>query len=117
MKVPFHFWSEDGSSLPVALKIQREGHPVTMFIKSPEAQDIGKGLVTRSVDPPKGSVVIFDCVGFGTIGKMYRKMGHLVIGGNPMEIALEKDRTEGIKIMHKGGIKTPPTFPFADIPR
>ena len=115
MKVPFHFWSDDGSSFPLALKLKREGHPVTLYTKSPEAEWIGKGIIPRRHDPPPGAVVVFDCVGAGAIGAMYRKKGHLVIGGNSFDKALEKDRSAGIKIMHAGGISTPKTFPFSAI--
>jgi phosphoribosylamine--glycine ligase len=115
MKVPFHVWSDDGSAFPLALKLQREGHPVTMFLKSPEAQHIGGSIVQRAAEPPKGAVVLFDCVGQGDRGLAYRKQGHLVIGGNPFDVSLEKDRAAGIRIMHQNGIKTPTTFPFKDI--
>lgn len=116
MKQPIHFWSADGSSLPLALRLQHEGHPITWHVKSPDAKDIGRGLVTRAGEPPKGSLVIFDTTGQGALGTSYRQRGHLVIGGNPFDKSLELERPEGVRIMRKGGIVTPPTFPFADIP-
>ena len=90
---------------------------MTLYTKSPEASDVGKGLIDRRDEPPPGAVVLFDCVGTGSIGQMYRKRGHRVIGGNPFDKPLEKDRSAGITIMHDVGIVTPKTFPFADIPK
>ena len=116
MKRPIHFWSADGSSLPLALRLKREGHSVTWYVKSPEARSIGKGLLTRADSPPRGSLVIFDSTGQGGLGTAYRRQGHLVIGGNPFDKNLELERPEGARIMRKGGIVTPPTFPFSDIP-
>jgi phosphoribosylamine--glycine ligase len=112
----FHFFSGDGSNLPMALRLQREGHAVTWHVKSDIAALTGKGLVPFSKEPAKGSIVIFDCTGEGTRGTAYRKAGHLVIGGNPFDRALELNRPEGARIARRAGMVTPPTYPFSDIP-
>jgi phosphoribosylamine-glycine ligase len=119
-KTPFMFWSEDGSTLPLALKLKREGHPILFYVHALEARDGGRGLVpkTTTPEPPKGSVVIFDCVGHGaeTAGAVLRKRGFAVIGGNPFSHDLEADRPEGSRIMKQAGISTPETHPFRSIP-
>ena len=115
MKTPIHFMSGDGSSLPLALKLQTEGHPVTWHIKAPDARQMGKGYLTWADEPPKGSLVIFDTTKRGAEGAALRRRGHLVIGGNPFDEPLEIDRAFGAKVMQKAGIRIPETYPFADI--
>jgi phosphoribosylamine---glycine ligase len=111
-KPPIHLWSEDGCPLSLALKLQGEGHPVTLDTKNPEAAQVGKGLVPRATEPPKGALVIFDTVGHGDLGDLYRKRGHAVIGGNRFDADLELNRPKGARIMREAGITTPATFPF-----
>ena len=116
MKRAFHFFSGDGSNLPMALRLQREGHPVTLHVKSDVARFTGKGLVPFAKEPPDGAIVIFDCTGEGPRGTAYRKAGHLVIGGNPFDRPLELNRPEGARIARRAGMVAPPTYPFGDIP-
>jgi phosphoribosylamine---glycine ligase len=116
VKTPFHFFSADGSNLPMALRLQREGHPVTWHVKSDVARLTGKGLVPFAKEPPTGAIVVFDCTGEGPRGTAYRKAGHLVIGGNPYDRPLELNRPEGARIARRAGMVTPPTYPFGDIP-
>jgi phosphoribosylamine-glycine ligase len=116
MKRPFHLFSGDGSNLPMALRLQREGHPVTWHVKSNEARFAGRGLIPFAKEPPDGAIVIFDCTGEGPRGTAYRKAGHHVIGGNPFDRALELNRPEGARIARRAGMVTPPTYPFSDIP-
>ena len=117
MKTPYLFWSGDGSILPLALKIKAEGHPVSLYIHAPEARDIGRGLLpkTTSPDPPPRSIVVFDGIGHGAAGTVYRKQGHPVIGGNPFDTSLEKDRMEGARLMKQVGIRVPETHPFRSL--
>ena len=119
MKKPFFIWSEDGTSLPLAIKLKREGHPVLFFTRAPEPRDAGRGLVpkTTTPEPQKNAVVIFDCVGHGaeTAGAVFRRRGFPVIGGNRFAHDLEADRPEGAKIMKAGGISTPETHPFRNV--
>ncbi len=100
----------------MALRLQREGHPVTWFAKGDMAKLAGKGLVPFAKEPPDGAIVIFDCTGEGPRGTAYRKAGHLVIGGNPFDRPLELNRPEGARIARRAGMVTPPTYPFSDIP-
>jgi len=118
MKASFYLWSDYGSTLFLARRLKREGHSVLFYIKEEAAQDVGKGLVPKTTNPipPKGSVVLFDSIGHGAIGKELRKKGHLVIGGNPLDKPLESDRPEGARIMRQHGIATPQTHEFRSIP-
>lgn len=113
-KTPFHFASGDGSSFSLAMKLKREGHPVTWHAK--HAKHLGKGYLPIAEKAPRGSVVVFDVTERGDEGQAYRKAGHRVIGGNPFDKPLEIDRAFGAKVMRSAGIKVPETYPFHDIP-
>jgi phosphoribosylamine--glycine ligase len=117
-KTPFFFVSDDASALPLALRLQRDGHPVQMFVKDKEAKHVGEGIIHRvnAPAPPKGAVVIFADVGKGALGRSLRAKGHATIGGNDFEDTLEHDRPAGAKLMKDAGIRTPETVPFQDIP-
>ena len=116
-KTPFFFWSGDGSLLPLVLRLKAEGHPVSLYVHNLEARDIGRGLVpkTTSPEPPPRSVVIFDGIGHGASGTVFRKQGHPVIGGNSFDVDLEKDRQEGLRVMQQVGIRVPETHPFRSL--
>lgn len=114
MKRPFFFWSDTGSSFALALKLQREGHPVMLYIKTEHARNLGRGVVpkTTRTDPPKRSILIFDTTGQGSVGAAYRRQGFKVIGGNPFDKPLETDRMEGLRRMRDVGITHPETHAF-----
>lgn len=111
----FHFDSGDGSALPLAYRLKRDGHQVTFRVSDQKTAGIGKGVVPYSEKPPQGAVVICDVTGKGAEGKRLRSQGFRVIGANTFDEDLELDRAEGARIMRVGGIKTPPTFPFRTI--
>lgn len=112
----FHFASGDGSALPLAVRLKRDGHDVTWHVRDKATREIGKGLVPHAAEPPAGAVVIFDTTKRGAEGRALRARGFRVIGGNPFDEDLELDRAEGQRIMRVAKIATPPTFPFAKIP-
>ncbi len=117
-KAPYFFISNDASPLPLALRLQRDGHPVQMYVKDKEAKAVGRGIVPRPDQPipPKGAVVIFSDAGTGGQGRALRAKGHPVIGGNDFEDTLEHDRAKGAALMKDAGIRTPETIPFQNIP-
>lgn len=114
-KRPIHLRSADGSGLPLLLRLHTEGHPVSMWTKAPLSVHVGRGLVSRSAQPPPGALVLFDATGLDAQAAAFRRAGHLVIGGNVFERALELDRAKGARIMRDSGIRIPDTFPFHDI--
>ena len=115
-KTAFHLWSADGSSLPLALKLKGEGHLVTFSVHAKGGRSMGKGLVPIVAQPPKDSIVIFDCIGHAAEGTRYRALGHKVIGGNALEKTLELDRPKGAALARSLKMQVPPTFPFTSIP-
>lgn len=114
MKRAFHFASGEGSSFSLAMKLKREGHPVTWQVKAAEGRNIGKGYIPWQEKAPKGSVVVFDTTQRGIEGAAYRKAEHLVIGGNHFDKPLEIDRVFGATVMREAKIKVPETYPFSD---
>lgn len=111
----FHFASDWGDTLFLALILQKEGHSVTFQTLEKDAKLVGKGLVNFALGPSTGAIVIFDTTGKGKLGDQYRKAGHKVIGGNPYDKELEEDRTSGAEIMRKAGIRIPETETFDSI--
>ena len=114
---PVFLWSDWGSTSFLAHKLKRAGIPVTLYIHHEANRFQGHGYVPKTTDPlpPKGSLVIFDGIGHGDLGTTLRQKGHLVIGGNPFDTALERNRAEGISLMRKAGIKVPETKNFSGI--
>jgi len=112
MTIKFHVISDEGSAFPLAWRLQRDGHDVTMEVTKKPYERTGEGLVPRASAPAKGAIVICDATGQGKRGAALRAQGFAVIGGNAFDKELELDRPEGARIMRLAGIKTPPTFPF-----
>lgn len=115
-KRPIFLWSDWGSLGFLGLRLKRAGHPVTLYVHHEEARMQMTGLLpkTTAMMPPRDALVIFDGVGHGELGALLRKRGQLVIGGNPLDKRLETNRWEGIQVMQKYGIPTPPTKHFSD---
>jgi phosphoribosylamine--glycine ligase len=110
----FFVWSDAGDSVFLARRLASEGHAVDVYIHDPASRRLGDGLVRKAAAPQPGAVVLFDGVGHGALGQRYRAAGHPVIGGNPLDRALELDRTQGTALMGAVGIATPETRTFRD---
>jgi phosphoribosylamine--glycine ligase len=91
-----------------------EGHAFTMYAEHPEAADVGRGFyeLTRSKEPPRGSIVLFDSPGHGDEGTALRRRGHQVIGGTPVDTELELKRGRAMQILEDAGIAIPETHRF-----
>lgn len=132
----FTFVSKHGDSLPIAQRIESEGHKVNFYINEPKARRIGDGLVHKHAEGgvligPKGGVhysllssilnpipdcVVFDMVGygFGEVADRIRKKGVPVIGGSEWQDRIELDRPFGAKVMHDMKINYPLSNVFTD---
>ena len=44
----FLFLSKGGDSLPIAQRIEAEGHKVNFYINDKDKRDVGKGLIAHS---------------------------------------------------------------------
>lgn len=112
----FLFLSESGDGLGVAHQIVKEGHYVDFFIKTMGYDYAGKGIVNRvaSWRPyiSKADLVICDMVGYGAQGDIIRKMGKPIFSCDAVLDLLELDRSKGMEVFKKVGIKTPETYDF-----
>lgn len=112
----FLFLSESGDGLGIAHQLVKEGHQVDYFIKERGYERAGKGIVNlvNSWRPKVAGVdlVICDMVGFGTQGELISKMGKPVLACDKVADLLELDRSKGMDVFKKLGIKTPETFSF-----
>lgn len=110
-----------GESLPIALRLQDEGHKVRFAISDDaekEYQLTGEGLVEKakyndaSID--WADVVIFDSNSFNlpAEAEACRKQQRLVIGSSYLSGVLENDRTLAIQVAKDAGINVPDVKEF-----
>lgn len=111
-------YSDAGDLLWMAMRLQREGHAVELLTEDPHAQHLGQRMVPRTEHPQTtpDTLIVFDGTGHGELGALYRKAGYAVIGGNPMDVALEVDRAQAIALAESVGMRVPLTRVFRDVP-
>lgn len=107
----FFIISEGGDSIGLALKLETEGHEVSLYIRDDEASQRGAGLLqgAKAVDITGETVVVADCTGNGVFCDALRAAGHTVLGGSKLADKLEADRSYATEVMNDCGIKTPET--------
>ena len=125
----FTFLSKQGDALPIAQRIEQEGHRVQFYINDVNARRVGDGLVDkhretgvlvgnsgrisnkvfRALLTPTPDCIVLDmvCDGFGIAADRYRKLGISVIGGGEWGDKIELDRPFGAKVMKTVGINYP----------
>lgn len=112
----FLFLSSNGDGMGIAHKLVMEGHHVDYFIKEKGYEWAGRGIVNRVVSwrpsISKVDLVICDMVGFGPQGETIRRMGKPVLACDLATDLLELDRSKGMAVFRKLGIKIPDTFDF-----
>jgi phosphoribosylamine---glycine ligase len=106
----FLLLSNDGSGIGLALRLEAEGHEVEVWMKSPEADDFGKGLVKAVGDYRYNPIVIADSTNFGPLMDLLREGGIKTFGGSSFADKLEGDRKYSEEVMTKAGIETPKSF-------
>ena len=131
----FLFLSKGGDSLPIARRIEAEGHKVNFYINDKDKRDVGKGLIAHSsvqeemvskegrfnsavlkqLLKPEPDCIIMDMVGEG-FGDVFAALGksYPLIGGSKWGNKVELDRIYGGKVMKISGINTPATYAFTD---
>ena len=110
MKYLIYSISGDGAGF--AWRLLEEGNDVEIFIKEPFFKGILKGLVPHVNSLEEGlshkpDVVIFDMNGDGKVADATRKRGFRCVGGGRFNDMLEMDRTYGMSLAKRLGIKTP----------
>jgi len=119
------FISKLGNSLPLAQRVQEEGHSTFFFIVDEKARRVGNGVVDKpNLNLPiinKGGhpvqtnlnqllskvspdFVIFDSTGLGRVADTIRSNGTPILGGCRWADVAELDRDYGRKLMKQVGI-------------
>lgn len=103
----------------LALRLQKEGCEVKLFVDHPEQKQCLKGFIEHVDDwkaelawVGKEGLIVFDDVGYGEIQDDLRKNGYRVVGGSAGGDRLEKDRRFGQELLAKSGMTTIPNFDF-----
>jgi phosphoribosylamine-glycine ligase len=104
--------SEGGDGLGLALRLQAEGHEVSMEIKDPIAEQRGEGLVEKGRNPDYLPTYIADCTGSGAVLDSYRATGGRTFGGSQVADRLEADRKFTSQIFKECEIKQPDSKEF-----
>jgi phosphoribosylamine-glycine ligase len=106
--------SEGGDGIGLATRLLSEGHNATMWIRDPEAEKRGEGLVEKGSLPPGGEDVtlVADCTGLGAILDNHRSHGGRSFGGSQFQDSLESDRNLGSEIFRECDIKQPESYEF-----
>lgn len=112
----FFIISSDGDGVGLALRLQDEGHDVSIWVQNDKAAKRGSGLLARATPDSitQDTVVIADVTGSGAICDAIAESGVAVIGGSAVADKLEKDRRYAEAVMRETGIKTPKTKYFTD---
>jgi len=106
--------SEGGDGLGLALRLQEEGHKVSMSIKDPIAEQRGEGLVEKSASPEFKPVLLADCTGSGALLDSYRASDGDTFGGSQIADRLESDRKYASQIFKEAEIQEPFSKRFTD---
>lgn len=106
--------SEGGDGLGLALRLQEEGHKVSMSIKDPIAEQRGEGLIEKNATPEFKPVLLADCTGSGALLDSYRANDGDIFGGSGIADKLESDRKYASEVFKKARIKEPFSKGFTD---
>lgn len=112
--------SKDGDALDLALRLQQEGHEVTLAIQDRAYAKVGDGFGLRKATDwrkelphiGKDGLIIFDQTGWGKEQDGLRKSGFSVVGSSEGGDRLEFDRKHAQEIFRKYGMKTVPSHHF-----
>ncbi len=103
----FLILSEGGDGVGLALRLKTEGHDARIWIRDPEAEQRGKGLVDCACEYQFGQTVVADCTGLGALLDKYREGDAKAFGGSSFADKLETDRDFAEEVMHRAEIDTP----------
>ena len=106
--------SEGGDGLGLALRLEEEGHKVSMLIKDPIAEQRGEGLVDKINAPEFNSILLADCTGSGVLLDSFRANEGRTFAGSGVADRLESDRKYASEIFEEAGIKEPFSKEFTE---
>jgi phosphoribosylamine-glycine ligase len=105
--------SEGGDGLGLAIRLQEEGHEVSMIIKDPIAEQRGEGLVEKG-KTGLNPILVADCTGSGSVLDAYKDTDKCSYGGSQIADRLETDRKYASQIFEECGIEEPFSKSFTD---
>ena len=112
----FLFVTVFGESLALMRTLEDEGHRVKCFVKDPQFQDVGRGVISRvrkwKPYAKWADVIVFDDADLGRDCENMRSRGYPCVGGNSFGDNLENQRLFGQKILEEVGIKIPKSQRF-----
>lgn len=112
----FLFVTVFGESLALMRTLEDEGHRVKCFVKDPQFQDVGRGVISRvrkwKPYAKWADVIVFDDADLGRDCENMRSRGYPCVGGNSFGDNLENQRLFGQKILEEVGIKIPKSWRF-----
>lgn len=106
--------SEGGDGLGLALRLQVEGHQVSMSIKDPIAEQRGEGLIEKNSKPDFTPLLLADCTGSGALLDSFKSNNGLSYGGSQTADKLESDRKFSSQVFKKANIREPFSKEFTD---
>lgn len=106
--------SEGGDGLGLALRLQAEGHPVSISIKDPIAAQRGEGLIDKENSPTYTPTLVADCTGSGALLDSFRANEGRTFAGSQIADRLESDRAFSSEVFEKAEIKEPFSEDFTD---
>jgi phosphoribosylamine-glycine ligase len=106
--------SEGGDGLGLAIRLRAEGHKTSMWIRDPEAERRGEGLVEKGNSLELTPTLVADCTGSGALLDSYRNSGGLTYAGSQIQDRLESDRSFSSQIFEECGIQEPDSKEFHD---
>jgi phosphoribosylamine---glycine ligase len=109
--------SKDGDGMGVAHKLAQQNNDVVLWVKNPDYEDLGKGIVKRVASWRQGldaELVICDMVGFGHMEEILKKLGKPVISCSMILEQAELDRAKGMSLFRSVGIEIPETYRCAN---
>jgi phosphoribosylamine-glycine ligase len=110
----FFILSEGGDGLGLAVRLQNEGHSVSMMIKDPDLDKRGENIIEKGTLPGFGSIILADCTGSGHALDRYSEAGIPTFGGSQVADKLETDRKFASQVFKRCGIQEPDSKEFTD---
>jgi phosphoribosylamine-glycine ligase len=114
VRVLVHSYQGDG--VPLALRLEQEGHDTLLYVHDPKYRPLAANLVEHVDDPVEVvddvDVVLFDMVGNGALADSWTEAGIAVLGGSRFRDLLELKRRESLALLDAAGCRIPETEAF-----
>ena len=111
--------SSDGDTVPLAQRLQEEGHDVRVYITKDKYRGMWEGLAGKfdaasEIEVWNPELAVCLETSLGTLPAQLAKLGISTVGGSGDAHRLESDRWGSLKLVEKCGIEIPET---ARLPR